>query len=66
MGPDEVVRIFKNGTAEIKNIDGKNSVFLVNGHRLKVYIKPLTKEDLMEQVKKQPEIKMVGGHANLL
>lgn len=49
MGPYEVVILFENGTVEIKTIDGKNLVFLVNMHRLKVYFQPLAKEDFMQQ-----------------
>jgi len=37
MGPYEVIRIFENGAVEVKTIDGQNSVFLVNGYRLKKY-----------------------------
>ena len=37
MGPYEVVKVFENGAVEIKNIDGRNFVFLVNGHRFKVH-----------------------------
>ena len=35
MGPYELIRVFENGAVEVKNIDGQNAVFLVNGHRLK-------------------------------
>lgn len=47
MGPYEVVKVFENGVVEIKTIDGRNFVFLVNGHKLKVYFQPLTKGDFM-------------------
>jgi len=47
MGPYEVVKVFENGAVEIKTIHGQNFVFLVNGHRLKVYFQPLTKGDFM-------------------
>ena len=50
MGPYELVRVFKNGAVEVKTIDGKNSVFLVNGHRLKKYFQPLAKKGFTQQV----------------
>ena len=66
MGPYEVVKVFQNGAVEIKTIDGQNFVFLVNGHRLKVYFQPLTKRDFMQQVQQQSEKELVGGNTNLL
>lgn len=66
MGPYEVVKVFENGAVEIKTIDGRNFVFLVNGHRLKVYFQPLTRGDFMQQVQQQYEKEMVGGNTNLL
>ena len=45
MGPYEVIRVFENGAVEVKTIDGKNSVFLVDGHRLRKYFLPLAKKD---------------------
>ena len=66
MGPYEVVKLFENGAVEIKNIDGWNLVFLVNGHRLKVYFQPLTKEGFMKQVQKQSKKEMVGGNTDSL
>lgn len=66
MGPYEVVKVFENGAVEIKTIDGWNSMFLVNGHRLKVYFQPLTKGVFMQQVQQQFEKDLVGGNANLL
>eukprot|EP00253_Pinus_taeda_P005450 PITA_05450 len=47
MGPYEVIQVFDNAAVEFKTIDGRYSFFLVNGHRLKVYFQPITKEDFM-------------------
>ena len=66
MGPDEVVKVFENGAVEIKTIDGRNSVFLINGHRLKVYFQPLTKGDFMQKVQQPFENELVGSNTNLL
>ena len=66
MGPYEVVKVFENGVVDIKTIDGWNFVFLVNGHRLKVYFQPLTKGNFMQQVQQPFEKELVGGNSNLL
>ena len=44
MGPYEIVTIFYNGYVKIRTIDDEQATFVVNGHRLKVYHKPLSKQ----------------------
>ena len=66
MGPYEVVKVFENGAVEIKTIDGRNSMFLVNGHRLKVYFPPLNKGDFMQRVQHSFETDLVGDNTDLL
>jgi hypothetical protein len=43
LGPYEVETIYENGSVNIKTIDEEKPSFVVNGHRLKVYHKPLSK-----------------------
>lgn len=43
LGPYEMKVIFDNGAVKIKTIDEASISFLVNGHRLKVYNKPINK-----------------------
>jgi hypothetical protein len=45
LGPYEVDTVYDNGSVKIKTIDENQTPFVVNGHRLKVYHKPLSKED---------------------
>ena len=66
MGPYEVIRVFENGPVEVKTIDGKNSVFLVNGHRLKKYFLPLSRKYFTQQVQQQSGIVVVNGNTNIL
>ena len=66
MGPYEVIRVFENGAVEVKTIDGQNSVFLVNGHRLKKYSQPLARKDFTQQVQQQFGTVVVNGNTNLL
>jgi hypothetical protein len=47
LGPYEVETIFYNGSVRIKIIDDSQNSFVVNGHRLKVYKKPLSRDDFI-------------------
>ena len=44
MGPYEVVIAFDNGSVKIKTIDGSKISFVVNGHRLRIYHQPTSKQ----------------------
>ena len=66
MGPYEVIRAFENGAVEVKNIDGNNSVFVVNGHRLKNYFQPLTRKYFTQQAQQQFRMVVLNGNTNIL
>jgi hypothetical protein len=59
-----VETIFDNGSVRIKTIDDSQNSFVVNGHRLKVYNKPLSRDDFLLEMSKQPEIKIVGEESS--
>ena len=42
-----------NGAVKIKTIDDHNVSFLVNGHRLKLYTKPVSREDFISKISAQ-------------
>jgi hypothetical protein len=50
MGPYEVDTVYENGAVRINTIDEKQTSLVVNGHRLKVYQKPLSLEDFVKNV----------------
>ena len=50
LGPYEFDIVYDNGSVKIKTIDENQNPFVVNGHRLKVYHKPLSKEDFVKNV----------------
>ena len=50
MGTYEVVTYFDNGSVEIKTIDGSQVSFVVNGHRLRLYHQPTSKQDFIQNV----------------
>ena len=48
-----VERSHDNGSVQIGNIDEEAIPFLVNGHRLKMYKRPLTKQEFIDNINKQ-------------
>ena len=63
MGPYEVVIAFDNGSVEIKIIDGSQISFVVNGHRLRLYHQPTSKQDFIQNVLQQNEMGLDEGEA---
>jgi hypothetical protein len=45
LGPHEVDVVFPNGTVRLLTIDDSKTLLLVNGHRLYLYQRPISKED---------------------
>jgi hypothetical protein len=60
MGPYEVDTVYDNGAVRIKTIDEKKTSLVVNGHRLKAYHKPLSKEDFVKNVLQTAEMQLVS------
>ena len=59
MGPYEVVTAFDNGSVEIKTIDDSQTSFVINGHKLRLYHQPISKNDFVQNVLQQKEIELV-------
>ena len=65
LGPYEIQEVFDNGYIRIKTIDEEEASFLVNGHRLKVYNKPLNRDAFVSSFY-QDEIQIFGeGSSNI-
>jgi len=60
LGPYEVDTVHDNGLVRIKTIDENQTSFVINGHHLKVYHKPLSKEDFVKNVLQSSEIQLVS------
>ena len=60
MGPYEIVTVFDNGSIKVRTIDEEQATFVVNGHRLKVYHKPLSKQEFIHNMSKKSELELVG------
>ena len=63
MGPYEIVQVYENGSVKLITIDGEGHPFLVNGHRLKLYHKPITKEDFLQTISQQREVEILQPSA---
>ena len=63
LGPYEIQEVHNNGTLTLTTIDGVGSKFRVNGHRERLYHKPLTRESFFQHAREDPTIQLVtqGG-----
>ena len=59
MGPYEVVIAFDNGSVEINTIDDSQTSFVINGHRLRLYHQPISRQDFVKNVLQQKEMELV-------
>ena len=59
MGPYEVVTAFDNGLVEIKTIDGSQISFVVNGNRLRLYHRPISKQDFVHNALHHKKMELV-------
>ena len=60
--PYEIQEVFDNGYVRIKTIDEEEASFLVNGHRLKVFNKPLNRDEFVSSLN-HDEIKILGDES---
>ena len=54
---------FDNGSLKIKTIDGSEISFVANGHRIRFYHQPTSKQDFIQNVLQQNEMELVEGEA---
>lgn len=59
-GPYEVEKVFNNGSVRICRIDDEKVSFLVNGHRLRLYQKPMSKSQFILDLQSQEEFEIIG------
>ena len=53
LGPYELETTFENRAIKIRTLDEEPISFTVNGHRLKVYTKPLSKDEFVQKILQQ-------------
>jgi len=59
LGPYEIDEVFNNGAVRVKTIDELQTPLIVNGHRLKVYQKPLSKEEFVKLFQEDSAMRLV-------
>ena len=59
MGPYQIIQAYDNGSVKLITIDGEGHSFTVNGHRLKLYTKPISKQDFLHTLSQQREVEVL-------
>ena len=63
MGPYQIIQAYDNGAFKLKTIDGESHSFTVNGHRLKLYTKPINKHNFLQTVSQEREVEILQPSA---
>ncbi len=64
LGPYEIEKVFSNGAVRIRTIDEGKTPLLVNGHRLKIYQKLISKEEFIKISQDNSEMKLVKKNSS--
>jgi len=54
LGPYKIEKCYDNGSVKIRTIDEGGISLLVNGFKIKIYSKPLSREEFTTTMKTQP------------
>jgi hypothetical protein len=60
MGPYKIDTVYDNGSIRIKTIDEQQTLVLVNGHQLRIYNKPLSKEEFMTHILQNSDMQVIS------
>eukprot|EP00253_Pinus_taeda_P035512 PITA_35512 len=63
LGPYEIQKVHDNGTLTLTTIDDSGYAFKVNGHRVRLYRKPLTRESFYQQLRQDTVMEILGEEA---
>ena len=61
LGPYLVDRVFDNGTVHLVTIDENRAPLFANGHRLRLYRKPISKDAFISQISTDPYYQLEKG-----
>ena len=61
MGPYEVDDVFDNGTVRLVTIDDTRASFIENGHRLRLYHRPASKDAFIKHLSKKYGLKVINA-----
>ena len=65
MGPYEIDTVYGNGLIRIKTIDEQHTPLLVNGHCLRIYNKPLSKEKFLTRILQNSDMQVISKEEDL-
>jgi hypothetical protein len=65
LGPYKIDTIYDNGSIRIKTIDEHQTPLLVNGHQLRIYNKPLSKEEFLTRVLQNLDMQVISKEGDL-
>ena len=60
LGPYEFQKVHDNGTLTLITINGSGYAFKANGHRVRLYRKPLTRESFYRQLCQDSDMEILG------
>eukprot|EP00253_Pinus_taeda_P033853 PITA_33853 len=63
LGPYEIQKVHDNETLTLITIDGSGYAFKVNGHRVRLYRKPLTRESFCQQLRQDTDLEVLREEA---
>eukprot|EP00253_Pinus_taeda_P018169 PITA_18169 len=58
--PYEIQKVHDNGTLTLITIDGSGYTFKANGHRVRLYRKPLTRESFCQHLRQDSDMEILG------
>lgn len=64
LGLYEIQKVHDNGTITLTTIDGFGHTFKDNGHRVRVYHKPLTPESFYQQLREDSDMQILAEENN--
>ena len=61
MGPYEVDAVFDNGTVRLVTINDTRVSFIANGHRLRLYHRPASKDAFVKHLSEKSSLKVISA-----
>ena len=61
LGPYDVDTLYDNGISKLTTIDGSKTSLFANGHHLRLYHKPLTRDSFISHIVIDSGYQLVGG-----
>jgi hypothetical protein len=59
MGPYDIDTVYDNGSVKLCTIDEAQTPIMANDHRLRLYQKPTSKEEFIQDLIKQADMEIV-------